>query len=65
MRRELFTYKMAKYVSGCCPGHDDFPCETYSSRRSKRARSRDIKKEHRYVRKLQRRELKQIILALP
>ena len=27
----------------CCPGHDVFPKETYNSRRSKKARSRDKK----------------------
>lgn len=41
----------------CCPGHDKFPCETYSSNRSKRARARDIKKEHQVVRRIQRRRL--------
>lgn len=61
MRRELFNYKRSKFVSGCCPGHDDYPGETYSSNRSKRARSRDIAKEHQFVRTLQKRQLLKII----
>lgn len=43
--------------SVCCPGHDKFPKETYSSRRSKKARSRDKKKEHKFVRTLVKRLL--------
>lgn len=52
MRREIERIKLRKHVSGCCPGHDDFPIETYSSNRSKRARSRDKKKEHRFARRI-------------
>lgn len=46
--------KIKRYYN-CCPGHDDFPTETYNSRRSKKARARDRGKENRYA----RRKLKQ------
>lgn len=49
MKRMLLTLRRGD--CGCCPGHDKFPCETYRNRRSKKARSRDIKCEHRYVRR--------------
>lgn len=49
MKREILALR--RDVSGCCPGHDVYPDDTYSSNRSKRARSRDIGKEHRYVRR--------------
>lgn len=52
MRRELFGVKLARCVCGCCPGHDAFPSETYKNRRSKKARSRAKKEEHRYVRRV-------------
>lgn len=48
MKREI---KDIVRVEQCCPGHDNWPCDTYKSNRSKRARSRDIAKEHRYVRR--------------
>jgi len=50
MKRELFDVKRGKMVNWCCPGHDDWPDETYRNRRSKKARSLDKKREHRYVR---------------
>lgn len=56
MKRELLNFKRG--VSGCCPGHDQFPCETYNNNRSKRARSRDKKREHQLVRVLQNRQLR-------
>lgn len=43
--------------SGCCPGHDKFPNDTYSSRRSHQARARDIKSEHQLVRQIHKRAL--------
>ncbi|CCE60794.1 hypothetical protein tf_39 [Pseudomonas phage tf] len=51
MKRELKDLKRLKYCSGCCPGHDDWPCDTYRNNRSKSARARDIKKEHQWVRR--------------
>lgn len=59
MKREIL--KLKKFSSSCCPNHDDFPNETYKNNRSKRARSRDKKKEHQYVRTLKNREVKEII----
>lgn len=49
MKRELADLTR---LENCCPGHDVYPTGTYSSNRSKRARSRDIKIEHRYVRRV-------------
>lgn len=49
MKRMIFTIRRGD--CGCCPGHDNFPCDTYRNRRSKKARSRDIKREHRFVRR--------------
>lgn len=57
MKRELLNHKKKRNVSGCCPGHDDWPEETYRGKRSKKARSRDKQKEHKYVRILNRREV--------
>lgn len=51
MKRELTEITHLKHVSGCCPGHDDFPCETYKNRRSKKRRAKDKAREHRYVRR--------------
>jgi hypothetical protein len=45
----------------CCPGHDVWPNDTYKNRRSKKARSRDKKKEHKYVRSLASQLLQNII----
>lgn len=54
MKREI--EKLRRGDSGCCPGHDLFPTETYNSRRSKRARARDKKAEHQMVRTIQKRQ---------
>jgi hypothetical protein len=51
MKREIF---LLIRVDQCCPGHDDWPNQTYKNNRSKRARSNDIKKEHRFVRRKQK-----------
>lgn len=58
MRREIYDIKSAKQMDACCPGHDDWPRGSYSNNRSKRARARDIKKEHRYVRRVKNQILK-------
>lgn len=50
MKREIISM-MGHSVCNCCPGHDQFPNDTYKNNRSKRARSRDIKVEHRFVRR--------------
>jgi hypothetical protein len=52
MRRELAFIDGALKGCGCCPGHDTWPNEVYKNRRSIRARARDIKREHRYVRRV-------------
>lgn len=46
MRRELEQFKTRTNVYG------HWPSDTFKSNRSKRARSRDKKKEHKYVRTL-------------
>lgn len=52
MRREIEVYKGPRRMDQCCPGHDDWPNDTYRNRRSKAARARDIKREHRYIRRV-------------
>lgn len=54
--RDIF--KLRRGDCGCCPGHDTFPDHTYNSRRSKKARARDIKIEHQLVRTIQKRQFK-------
>lgn len=56
MKREILDIT-GKVPGRCCPGHDIFPAETYSNNRSKRARSRDKKIEHRYVRRFKEQQL--------
>lgn len=55
MRREILNLRRGD--CGCCPGHDKFPADTYNSRRSKKARSRDRKIENQTVRRIQKRRL--------
>ena len=52
MKREIRNIPGALDGSWCCPGHDEWPSDTYGSNRSKRARSRDKKKEHRHARRI-------------
>jgi hypothetical protein len=41
-------YGWRKYEGDCCcPGHDKFPGDTYESKLSKRAQTRDTKIQHR------------------
>lgn len=49
MKREIYD---VTNPGRCCPGHDNFPNETYRDARSIRARSQHKKKEHRYVRRV-------------
>ena len=44
------AYGVTHQDSGCCPGHDKFPAETYRSRRSKKAHTRDTRLAHRRAR---------------
>jgi len=62
MKREILGLKRG--VSSCCPGHDQFPDDTYKNNRSKRARSRDIKKEHRLARRKIKQTMNEQDLAL-
>lgn len=53
MKREIKQLKVIEHP--CCPGHDTWPTECYGNNRSKKARSRDKKKEHKFVRTLSKR----------
>jgi hypothetical protein len=57
MKRQLLSIKSCRHLCWCCPAHDVYPNESYKNNRSKRARSRDIKKEHKYVRTVLTRNL--------
>ncbi|MCP1540119.1 hypothetical protein [Methylorubrum extorquens] len=50
-------YGRVRGDSGCCPGHDTFPSETYNNRRSKRAQARDTKVQHQRARARSKSEL--------
>jgi len=51
MKREITD---VYYPGYCCPGHDDYPGDTYRNRRSKKARAKGIKKEHRHARRVKK-----------
>jgi len=57
MKRDILRVKRKKYINGCCPGHDDYPDETYKGRRSKKARARDKKIEHQHARSILKRNV--------
>jgi hypothetical protein len=40
MQRHRRPYGRDRKQYGCCPGHDEYPSETNSNNRSKRAKSR-------------------------
>lgn len=61
MKREIVEIRQP---GSCCPGHDDFPGDTYRNNRSKRARARGIKREHRYVRRIKKTHLQREVNAL-
>lgn len=51
-------YGLHKYgMRGCCPGHDEFPRESYSSRRSKKRHRLNTKKKRREFRRAQRQKM--------
>lgn len=52
MKREIKNVKLGRHFGGCCPGHDTYPDDSYANGRSKEARSRDKKKEHRHARRV-------------
>ncbi len=58
MRRELGQMEGKQLLDcWCCPGHDKWPHDTYKSNRSKRARSRDKKREHKLARTIANRSI--------
>lgn len=57
MKRDILTFKRKFHIDGCCPGHDDFPSDTYKNKRSKKARAYGKQIEHQYVRSHFRDEL--------
>ena len=57
MKREILNFKLHRAIGGCCPGHDDWPDQTYRNPRSKRARSKQTRMEHRVVRANVRQQL--------
>jgi hypothetical protein len=64
MKRELKDIHILKYFNcGCCPGHDRYPDEVYRSNRSKKARSKGKKIEHRYVRRVKKQLLRNEVEA--
>lgn len=64
MRREILDYYPGDNTTGCCPGHDNYPNQTYRSRRSKRARARDKKKEHQHARTAANRAMMRELLEM-
>jgi len=40
------AYGVDRKDSGCCPGHDKFPPDTYANRRSKKARAKSKRISH-------------------
>lgn len=43
-------YGVRRGDQGCCPGHDKFPGDSYSNRRSKKAQTRDTQVAHQVAR---------------
>lgn len=60
MKREILSVHLN--ICGCCPGHDTWPDDVYANRRSVRARSRDIAREHRVVRRIKKQRLRVEVL---
>lgn len=55
MKREIKLLKRG--VSGCCPGHDDYPNDTYKTHASRKARSKHKTVEHKHVRTIIKRQI--------
>lgn len=55
MKRQIFQFHRGG--CSCCPGHDNYPGESYKNRRSKKARVKGKKIEHKYARTLLKRDL--------
>lgn len=54
--------KIKRGVSSCCPGHDSYPNQTYRNRRSKKARARGIKQEHRAFRRIMKQRSRSLVV---
>ena len=50
-------YGIKKADSGCCPGHDKFPRETYGTRTSLKAKRKTDRCAHKRARKWAKNEL--------
>ena len=46
----MIAYGVDRRDRGCCPGHDKFPCDSYNSRRSKKAHSKASRVAHKRAR---------------
>ncbi len=44
------AYGVDRKDRGCCPGHDKFPCDSYNSRRSKKAHALASRLAHKRAR---------------
>lgn len=51
MRREILYLKRYAHISGDAPMVDSYPDDSYNGRKSKKARRKGKKLEHRYVRR--------------
>lgn len=59
MKRDILRIRLGKMISGCCPGHDDYPNSSYKNRKSKKARAKGKKVEHRYFRRVMKQKIAQ------
>lgn len=50
-------YGVKRKDRGCCPGHDKFPADTYSNRKSKRAHKKAKHDAHSRARSWERAEV--------
>lgn len=57
MKREILDHKRYKFIGGCCPGHDTWPDDVYSTRSSVHARAKGKAKEHRLVRRIAKQKI--------
>lgn len=54
MKREILDVKLRRHINDCCPGHDDWPHNSYKSRVSEHALSKSKSKERRYARRVKK-----------
>lgn len=55
------AYGVDRKDRGCCPGHDKFPPDTYSSRRSQRAHRKARRHAHKRARARERVQVQQLV----